>query len=727
MKQLLALLGISYHDAPGEAEAECALLQQQGVVDAVLSEDVDTLMFGCGLTLRNWSSEGARGNKTPTHVSMFDAEKLKDSSAGLSPRGMLLVALMSGGDYDPAGLPGCGVKVACEAARAGFGESLCRLSTSDVDGLRAWREGLSHELQTNESRYFKVKHQNLQLPSDFPDRAILGFYLQPTVSSKIQVERLKAEIKWNTGIDVRRLRDFVATAFDWRRRSGTIKFVRGISEPLLNHSLLQDDPERSSDPSRKGHRREMQVKSIEGRRISLAGDGLPELCITYLPLGLMAEISLDAEESDDGSGLPGQGGRSGTSSRSTSVHEEVDDAEAEDNKAERRQRGITGFDPGQPQRLWISEKLLRRGAPAVVQAWEVRQRQLDERRQDLAKLASEKAAAKVRKGRGGMNRGAMDAFVQISKPTATQSRARTVVRDKDAGLPVLDFLAPSPQGIRAPKGMPSKTATATATAPARVGARPDASRSRHRPTDSSTRKVQPESSDSVNPWALSKRPADTLDFKLPPGSRFPALGLYGPSIDGDSGARPGPGPKASSVAPLLQSSPSKWNGRSPSPSLTWANESDSALPPSPPWLRPDDVCDRAALRDQGRGRGEPTVSVVGPSMPAVDDGHSTIIKDHRPKTIILISSSPVAPAAVPVPSTSVSRSRVSKSITSRLSVRTTATTEASSKAANPVKVGRTVMLRDSLDGAWRDTTPDSRRGDDHYRRAWKGVEVVDLT
>ncbi|KAG9716055.1 hypothetical protein KCU63_g23546, partial [Aureobasidium melanogenum] len=42
-KQLLKHFGFPLHYAPGEAEAECALLQREGIVDAVLSEDVDTL------------------------------------------------------------------------------------------------------------------------------------------------------------------------------------------------------------------------------------------------------------------------------------------------------------------------------------------------------------------------------------------------------------------------------------------------------------------------------------------------------------------------------------------------------------------------------------------------------------------------------------------------------------------------------------------------------------
>ena len=79
-KQLLKQFGFPIHLAPGEAEAECALLQREGIVDAVLSEDVDTLMFGCTMHLRNWSSEGARGNKAPTHVDVYHAEKIKTHS-----------------------------------------------------------------------------------------------------------------------------------------------------------------------------------------------------------------------------------------------------------------------------------------------------------------------------------------------------------------------------------------------------------------------------------------------------------------------------------------------------------------------------------------------------------------------------------------------------------------------------------------------------------------------
>lgn len=53
LKEMLQYFRIPHHEAPGEAEAECARLQQLGVVDAVFSQDSDSLMFGCDLLVRD--------------------------------------------------------------------------------------------------------------------------------------------------------------------------------------------------------------------------------------------------------------------------------------------------------------------------------------------------------------------------------------------------------------------------------------------------------------------------------------------------------------------------------------------------------------------------------------------------------------------------------------------------------------------------------------------------
>ena len=45
-RELLDLMGIPYVQAPEEADSQCAYLNKKGLVDAVLTEDMDILTFG---------------------------------------------------------------------------------------------------------------------------------------------------------------------------------------------------------------------------------------------------------------------------------------------------------------------------------------------------------------------------------------------------------------------------------------------------------------------------------------------------------------------------------------------------------------------------------------------------------------------------------------------------------------------------------------------------------
>ena len=108
MKRLIRAFGFVVWEAPGEAEAECALLERMGVVDLVVTEDVDAVMFGAGRVAREVAGEGTRGR---SHVVVYEDVVGK---TGLDRDGFVLVAMMSGGDYLPAGIPDCGVKSAVE-------------------------------------------------------------------------------------------------------------------------------------------------------------------------------------------------------------------------------------------------------------------------------------------------------------------------------------------------------------------------------------------------------------------------------------------------------------------------------------------------------------------------------------------------------------------------------------------------------------------------------------
>jgi flap endonuclease-1 len=60
-KELLELMGIPYINAPEEADSQCAYLAKTGLVDGVLTEDMDILTFGSTKIIRNLTS-----HKVPT-------------------------------------------------------------------------------------------------------------------------------------------------------------------------------------------------------------------------------------------------------------------------------------------------------------------------------------------------------------------------------------------------------------------------------------------------------------------------------------------------------------------------------------------------------------------------------------------------------------------------------------------------------------------------------------
>ena len=55
-KELLDLMGIPYINAPEEADSQCAYLAKNGLVDGVLTEDMDILTFGSTKIIRNLTS-----------------------------------------------------------------------------------------------------------------------------------------------------------------------------------------------------------------------------------------------------------------------------------------------------------------------------------------------------------------------------------------------------------------------------------------------------------------------------------------------------------------------------------------------------------------------------------------------------------------------------------------------------------------------------------------------
>ncbi|KAI9685500.1 MAG: hypothetical protein M1822_004358 [Bathelium mastoideum] len=440
-KQLLQQFGFPYHRAPGEAEAECALLQQKGVVDAVLSEDVDTLMFGSGITIRNWSSE-LRSGGTPTHVNLYDAQKIKAGPSEMDPHGMILVGLMSGGDYTPQGIPGCGPKIACEAARAGFGAELCHIPRGDRVAIRAWRDKLAHELKTNENKYFRQKHKALAIPEDFPSLEVLGYYTRPAVSEDTAVKRLQESIRWDMDIDLPALRTFTADAFDWTKVQGAKHFIRNLAPAILTKQLRltvgHAEPHSRSIEATQQEESKF-VRQIFGMRNHGITDNCTELRLGFVPLDLVP-LNLDDEEPDEEGGA---------------VEEEMiedaltteDDISKEQPEAASKKRTPTNYDPSKLDRVWILDTFAKFGVPLMVEDWEEKMKSTERLKQTkaakaLANTSSGLSSSQQSKKAGGMPKGALDRYAKVTKPS--ENRSRPLARSQSLQIEEID-LANVPQ------------------------------------------------------------------------------------------------------------------------------------------------------------------------------------------------------------------------------------------------------------------------------------------
>lgn len=634
-------------------------------MDAVLSEDVDTMMFGCTVHLRNWSSENVRGNKTPTHINVYRAKATKQRS-GLDSQSMILIALMSGGDYIPAGIPGCGIKTACEAAKAGFGRDLCKLDRHDSVGFNQWRERLEYELRVNESGFFRARHKTLAaaVPEKFPDKTVLRYYTNPAVSKPDQILRLRNEIQWDGNIDLPGLRHFVAEAFEWINLAGARKFVRGLAPAMLVDRLRRRyNKDHANDDLKAQELQEVAiVTAICGRRSHFITDAVPELRIAYTPIDIVG-LNLEDEPPDCDAGGLGD---------SESEVQDVDDTRSRSRSPTKR--AASTYDPTLPEKIWVLESYVRFGVPLLVENWE-------EAMRDPKQFATRKARERVTLGKKSKrqeptNAGAMDAFVKTMKPGIERRKPAKRLELPPESLIPPDIANPIPAAVHNPTKEPPKKPKAMSRAAPSTPRKPMSVRI----SKSSPRRPSSSFDQNANPWTLSKRPQETLNTRVPRGTRYSALGIYGSST------------------PCTPSSSAKM------PDLV--DLASSLQLPTP--------THSGSRRRRGS---DPTRLEVSNSTPSRRVNRKL---DFSEATFPATTSRPSTPDSLPPPSMCLSplRQREEKGLSGLV-------------LNNPMiqvnkRTRALLALRESLDGTWRDIQPwEADRG--YVRTVYKSVEVVDLT
>lgn len=372
-KRLVDLFRFPRHDAPGEAEAECANLQRAGVVDAVMSNDVDAMMFGSSMTIMNFSKESGSGTTSASHATCYrTGGEAGPSKVGIDRAGMILFALLSGGDYLPSGVPKCGSKLAAQIAKAGFGADLLSAigfrGMERTEQLSEWRDRLQYELEENESGYFQNRHKAVRIPDDFPDQTILEYYAKPVESNTEELNGLRQRLgnAWDQDIDSSEIKTFAAKYFDWNYRSGARKVVKLLAEPLVNYRLrLQKRP--SAFPSNGPSLSKSDVpmlQKVHKARVSYGTDGMTELQVEYIPIDV---VGLDIMEEEPNPPLASQ--------ETVPSGDEEEDVDAASNppasapQSPVKKRVTKRYDPYVLEKMWVFETLANIGIPDVVEAW----------------------------------------------------------------------------------------------------------------------------------------------------------------------------------------------------------------------------------------------------------------------------------------------------------------------------------------------------------------------
>lgn len=174
-QELLRRFGIPYITAPMEAEAQCATLQDLGLVDGIVTDDGDCFLFGGRRVFKNMF---ANANK---YVECYDMNDL-EREFGLDRAKMIKLALLLGSDYTE-GVTGVGPVTAMEI--------LAEFDTPEgLTQFRDWWESVQLKSSTEPAesmsdfkKRFKRNATKIFLPANFPQPEVTEAYLHPEVDA----------------------------------------------------------------------------------------------------------------------------------------------------------------------------------------------------------------------------------------------------------------------------------------------------------------------------------------------------------------------------------------------------------------------------------------------------------------------------------------------------------------------------------------------------------------
>ncbi|XP_041660501.1 flap endonuclease GEN homolog 1 isoform X2 [Cheilinus undulatus] len=121
--EMLDYLGVPWVTAAGEAEAMCAYLDSQGLVDGCITNDGDAFLYGARTVYRNFNM-----NSKDPQVECYRTSKVQ-TELHLSRENLVGLAILLGCDYIPKGITGVGREQALKLIQMLKGQTLLQRFT----------------------------------------------------------------------------------------------------------------------------------------------------------------------------------------------------------------------------------------------------------------------------------------------------------------------------------------------------------------------------------------------------------------------------------------------------------------------------------------------------------------------------------------------------------------------------------------------------------------------
>ena len=259
--RLLSAFGIPWQIAPMEAEAQCAQLEEMGLVDGVITDDSDAFLFGARHVYRRMFDE----RNFVEEYRMDDLQR----ELGLDRQHLIRLALLLGSDYTE-GVHGVGIVNAVEILAAFPGEQgladFAHWQTSvdraaELEVLADQRLSAAARRKLDPQTRFMLEHRSGRrrwvLPGGFPSGYVIAAYQSPTVDNNDQ------PFTWHA-LDVPAIHAICRRAFDW-----TADEVQRHLQPALT-ATQQDHVQTSITAFTVSYADGQKAAKVKSRRLAAA-------------------------------------------------------------------------------------------------------------------------------------------------------------------------------------------------------------------------------------------------------------------------------------------------------------------------------------------------------------------------------------------------------------------------------------------------------------------------